>query len=281
MSYEFTVDRLPNFFRYVNKVYGFSEMLKTIKGNEDAQVSGKTIFMSMFIGTLLRFGSIRQIASDVKDGKLNKFLPEVDKETFCANTISNGLAEIDIEGLQRDMSIVPKKLRRNGAYGTTTHPRVIGGLKICALDGTEIYRSESIHCPECQEYHIMTENGIVTHYVHKVVIMYTVGRMHESAVQTILGVESTLPKDASSEDEPGHEGESTAAKRLIKKMIDLYGNVFFDVLSKYATIFIFIGSYCCGKVGLSVDGSSSFGSVFSCTCNSGAFVGFFSSFRIL
>lgn len=176
MSYTFSVKRLPNFFRYVNKVYGFSDMIKSIKGNDDAQVSGKTIFMSMFLGILLRFGSIRQVARDVADGKIDKFMPGVDKETFCANTISNGLEEIDIEILQKDLAIVPKKLRRNGAYGTTTHPRVIGGLKIAAVDGTEIFRSESIHCPECEEYHITTDEGSITQYVHKVVMMYTVNQ---------------------------------------------------------------------------------------------------------
>ena len=58
------------------------------------------------------------------------------------------------------------------------------------------------------------------------VIMYVVGRMHPSAVQVIL-----VPKDAKEGEESGHEGEGTAAKRLIEKMIALYGESFFDVLT--------------------------------------------------
>ena len=58
------------------------------------------------------------------------------------------------------------------------------------------------------------------------VIIYVVGRMQPSAVQMILGVEPALPKDALEEgkESPGHEGESTAAKRLVEKMIDQYRN---------------------------------------------------------
>ena len=69
-----------------------------------------------------------------------------------------------------------------------------------------------------------TKEGIKTHYVHRIVIMYLVGRMDPSAVQVILGAEPALPKDVTGDEESGHEGESTAAKRLIEKMIALYGN---------------------------------------------------------
>jgi hypothetical protein len=45
--------------------------------------------------------------------------------------------------------------------------------------------------------------------------------------------EPAFPKDALEEgkESPGHEGEGTAAKRLVEKMIALYGNGFFDILT--------------------------------------------------
>jgi len=42
--------------------------------------------------------------------------------------------------LLRELAIVPRKLRRNKAYGSAEHPRTIGGLKIVAIDGTEHFR---------------------------------------------------------------------------------------------------------------------------------------------
>jgi len=231
MSYDLSLKRLPNFLRYVNKVYGFSQTIASIQGNDNAEVSPQTIFMSVFLCTLLRLGSIRQLADDVGSGRIRKFLPMVDKETYCANTVANGLADMDTDILQHELSVSPKKLRRNKAYGNAEHPRTIGGLKIVAVDGTEYFRSECIHCAECMEVHVKTRDGIRTHYVHNIVIMYVVGRLHSSAVQVILGAEPTRPKDVIAGEESGHEGESTAAKRLVENMIALYGSGFFDLLT--------------------------------------------------
>lgn len=102
-------------------------------------------------------------------------------------------------------------------------------MRYIVTDGTEHFRSESIHCPECMEYHVNTKEGVKIQYVHRIVIMYVVGRMpkaNASAVQVILGAEPTYPKDVTqgegeSGHESGHEGESTAAKRLVENMIAL------------------------------------------------------------
>ena len=48
MSYESTLKRLPNFLRYVNKVYSFSQTIDSMQGNVNAEVSPQTIFMSVF-----------------------------------------------------------------------------------------------------------------------------------------------------------------------------------------------------------------------------------------
>ena len=218
--------RLPNFLRYVNKVYRFSQTINFTPSKGDPETSSQTIFMSVFLCMLLRLGSLRQLSKDLKSGRIRKFLPRVDKETYCANTVANGLENIDTHILQQELAVVPKKLRRNKSYGSAEHPGTIGGLRIVAVEGTEHFRSESIHCPECMEVHVKVKDGIKTHYVHRLVIMYVVGRMHSSAVQVILGGEPAFPKDALEEG-----GEATVAKRLIVKMISLYGNSFFDILT--------------------------------------------------
>lgn len=225
--------RLPNFLRYVNKVYRFSETIKSMRDKRGrTEVSAQTIFMSVYLCLTLRFGSFRQLEFEVKRGKIRKFLPSVDKEAFCANTVANGMENMDIDTLERELTVVPKKLRRNKAYGTAEHPGTIGGLRIVALDGTEHFRSDSIHCDECMEFHIKTKDGIKIEYAHRIVIMQTVGVLHSSAVLTILGAEPILPKDAEEgEESPGHEGEGIAARRLILKMIDFYGNTFMVIHS--------------------------------------------------
>ena len=46
------------------------------------------------------------MASDAKAGRIRKFLPGIDKETYCANTIGNGLAGMDVKTLQDELSLV-------------------------------------------------------------------------------------------------------------------------------------------------------------------------------
>jgi len=120
MNYELSLKRLPNFLRYVNKVYRFSQSISSMQGNVNAEVSPQTIFMSVFLCMLLRLGSLRQLSKDVKAGRIRKFQPMIDKETYCANTLANGSEDIDTDILQRELSVVPKKLRRNKAYGSAT-----------------------------------------------------------------------------------------------------------------------------------------------------------------
>jgi len=57
--YKFLPKRLSNFFRYVNKVYGFSKILNSMKDKRpDAELTPQNIFLSAFICCLLRFGSL-------------------------------------------------------------------------------------------------------------------------------------------------------------------------------------------------------------------------------
>ena len=135
MIYESSMKRLPNFLRYVNKVYGFSRTIESMQSKVEPETSPQSIFMSVFLCMLLRLGSLRQLAKDVKAGKIRKFLLRVDKETYCANTVGNGLENIDTGLLQQELSVVPKKLRRNKAYGSAEGRRE-GPL--CPQDGDNV-----------------------------------------------------------------------------------------------------------------------------------------------
>ena len=107
MNYESSLKRLPNFLRYVNKVYRFSQTIDSMQSKAAPETSPQTIFMSVFLCLLLRFGSFRQLSKDAKAGRIRKFLPRIDKETYCANTVSNGLEDIDTDILQQELSVVP------------------------------------------------------------------------------------------------------------------------------------------------------------------------------
>ncbi len=203
--------RLGKFIRHIIKVYGF---IKTIHSQKDLRkycdVKIHDIFMDVFLCLLLRWGSFSRLAREVKRKQLHKLIPFKDKSVFCANTIGYGLEHIDTDILEASLTLVPKKLKQNKAYKDT-----IGGLHVVALDGSEYFRSESIHCGECLEYHVPTKEGQVTHYVHRIVIAQKVG----TKIQPILAAEKIKPQDTKKKDDQtaGHEGELTSAKRLVSK----------------------------------------------------------------
>ncbi len=145
-----------------------------------------------------------------KRHQMRKFLRS--NVSFCDNTVGHSLEHIGIEPLEEELTRAPKQLKRNKAFRDT-----IGGLHIVALDGTEFYRSTSIHCNECLGYQVQTKDGIVTHYVHRVVVAQKVG----THIKPVLACEKILPKDSRQKGDKtaGHEGELTAAKRLVDKVI--------------------------------------------------------------
>ena len=226
--------RLLKFYRYIHRVFDFS---KTVNAMTDSRknpgVPIATIFRSMFLCVLLRFGSKRSITKKSKKHQIRKFLrsdahivnellnSDVD---FCDNTVGHGLEHIGITELEEELTRVPKQLKRNKAFRDT-----IGGLHIVALDGTETFRSTSIHCNECLVYQVKTKDGSITHYVHRAVVAQKVG----TQLKPTLALEKILPKDTRQKGDKtaGHEGELTASKRLVLKVIKLYSPRFVDVFT--------------------------------------------------
>jgi len=223
MGYKVDKLRLHKFYRYICQRYNFLHLVSGQRDcRQDSDVSIETIFVSVFLCLLLRWGSFRRLSRELKRGQLQKFIPPKEHETCCQNTISYGLEHIDTSIQEEQLSDVVKQLKRNKAYTDT-----IGGLHIVALDGSEYYRSESIHCDECLQYHIQTKDGIITHYVHRAVVAQKVG----CSLKPIMAAEKILPKDKRDDNTAGHEGELTAAKRLAHKVIKLYGSRFIDVFT--------------------------------------------------
>ena len=98
MSYHPSKLRLRRFFHYITSVLGFSLTVNSIGDTrENPTVEMPTIFRAMFVGMLLRWGSIRRITKQSTRPQMRKFLRCA--QQFCANTLAYGLAHIDIPSL--------------------------------------------------------------------------------------------------------------------------------------------------------------------------------------
>ena len=201
------------------------------------------IFRAMFLCILLRFGSKRSITKESKRHQVGKFLHT--DVSFCDNTVGHGLGHIGIASLEEELTRAPKQLKQNKAFRDT-----IGGLHIVSLDGTEFFRSTSIHCNECLRFQVKTKDGKVIHYVHRVVVATRKVSLCDNTakkvgtdIKPVLAAEKILPKDTCQKGDKTsgaeglvspkhrHEGELTAAKRLVDKLILSYGPRFIDVFT--------------------------------------------------
>jgi hypothetical protein len=111
---------------------------------------------------------------------------------------------------------VNRTLKRNKAFD----PGRLQGRIVAALDGIEVLSSYSRCCDSCLERRVVVrKNGIKTEqlqYYHRAVGCQIVS----GPLKSFLAFEWLQP----------NEGEETAALRLLRRVPELYGSSFFDIL---------------------------------------------------
>ena len=126
------------------------------------------------------------------------------------------LCSFDQKPLENMLVDINRRLKRSKAFD---QGRVQGRL-VAALDGIEVLSSFSRRCEYCLERRVsLKENG---HKVEQIQYYHrAVGcQMIHGPVKAFLGVEWLQPG----------EGEETAALRLLRRLPNLYGSRFFDIL---------------------------------------------------
>lgn len=211
--------RLARFYKYIQRVFSFQQQVRKLNDHRiAADVPTEALFEVLFCGLLLRLGSFRSLEFEHKQGRIKKVAKH--RHDFSINTLRYGLAHFEHDSLVEMLCSMTRKTKRAKMLCDT-----IGGLHVAAVDGTEYSRSSAINCPACMTVHL--PNGEVQ-YVHRCVLMQHVG----GQLKPFVAAEPILPKDITPTDsDPGHEGELTAAKRLLTRAVDDYGKRFIDLLT--------------------------------------------------
>lgn len=211
--------RLARFYKYIQRVFSFQQQVHCLNDHRmGAEIETEPLFEVLFCGLLLRLGSFRALEFEHKQGRIRKVVKH--RDDFSINTLRYGLAHFEHDSLVEMLCSIGRKMKRTKMLADT-----IGGLHVAAVDGTEYYRSDAIDCKDCMSVHLA--NGEIQ-YVHRGVLMQHVG----GQLKPFLAAEPILPKDkAPGDDEEGHEGELTAAKRLLTRAVSDYGKRFIDVLT--------------------------------------------------
>jgi Transposase DDE domain len=206
---------ISSFTRYINKVFGFRAAAAGLTdARQNPDISAPSVFLAAFYAFVFRLPSFQQLESDLAQPQLQRWTGS--DRAFGDDVLRYSLCGFDVVALEQMLVQANRTLKRSKALD---EGRVQGRI-VAALDGVEVLSSYSRCCDSCLERRVSSRKGGVkieqVQYYHRAVGCQIVS----SPVKPFLALEWLQPG----------EGEDTAALRLLKRIPDLYGTRFFDIL---------------------------------------------------
>ena len=144
-------------------------------------------------------------------------------KAFSADVVANVLDKLQLDGIRGALEDVIGKAERNKAFRDGCY----SALRCVAIDGWEPFSSYDRHCPNClvRKVKVRRAGGEIEE-VHQYYHSYVVAMLLGPLIDVVLGIEPVLNEEARRDidsEHVGHEGELTAARRLIDSLHDTYG----------------------------------------------------------
>lgn len=207
---------MTRFCRYIDKCFHFHELLPLFTdARQKPQVPAAAVFTSALALFACNRTSLNSLEKDLIHfpsrlrGLVGPRPPSID-------TLGRVYSLADSDGLRQILVQVHRRLQRNKALADGDD------LKVVAVDGHEFFSSRKRCCAQCQQRTITVQGEQVVEYYHQGVVCHLI----EHGLAVPLDVELLRPG----------EGEETAAKRLLQRVVANYGR-FFDVVCGDALYF--------------------------------------------
>lgn len=225
--------KLHLFLKYATQVFGLPRLLGGLRdGRRDPTYPTLEVVEALFHAALFRRPSINATEGDLKHEDFQKLIgrkPEPGVKAFSAEVISNALDKLDLDGLRNGIEDIVWRAERNKVFRGGSY----GALRCVALDGWEPFCSYDRHCSHCLTREVSVKNPTTgevekrTQYYHRFVVAMLVGPV----LDVVLDIEPVLNAEARRDlgEDAHHEGELTAAHRLIDRLHETYGT-FIDAL---------------------------------------------------
>ena len=219
--------KLHQFEKYVCNVFGLPDLLASLVDTRRApKIPTFDVVNSLFHTALLRIPSINALEGDLKEGDFQKLIgrqPTPEVKAFSADVVANVLDKLQLDGMRNAMDEVIGKAERNKAFRDGSY----SALCCVAIDGWEPFCSYDRHCPNClvRKVKVKRRGGEleeVDQYYHHYVVAMLLGPV----IDVVLGIEAVRNEEARRDidsEHVGHEGELTAARRLIDSLHETYG----------------------------------------------------------
>lgn len=219
--------KLHQFEKYACKSFGLASLLASQTDSRRApQIPTFEVVNSLFHSAVLRIPSLNALEGDLQESDFQKLLgyqPTPEVKPFSVDVVANVLDKVEVPGLRKALEQVVDKAERNKVFREGSY----GGLRCVAIDGWEPFASYYRHCPHCLVRCVKVkrpggEVEEIEQYYHRYVVALLLGPV----VDVVLGIEPVLNEEARKDtagELAGHEGESTAAHRLLDYLYQTYG----------------------------------------------------------
>jgi hypothetical protein len=220
--------KLHQFEKYACKVFDLPRLLASLTDSRRApEIPTFDVVNSLFHTALLRIPSLNALEGDLKESDFQKLIgrpPTPEVKAFSADVVANVLDKLRLEGVRDALEQVVDQAERNKVFREGSY----GGLRCVAIDGWEPFASYDRHCPQCLVRLIKVKRAggeveEVKQYYHRYVVALLLGPV----VDVVLAVESVVNEEARRDkvgEHIGHEGELTAAHRLLDFLYQTYGS---------------------------------------------------------
>lgn len=225
--------KLQQFEKYACNCFDLAALLARQSDSRRApQIPTFDVVNSLFHSALLRIPSLNALEGDLKESDFQKLIgrqPTPEVKAFSADVVANVLDKLHLPGVRDALHQVVAKAERNKVFREGSY----GGLRCVAIDGWEPFASYDRHCSECLVRQVKVKRAggeveEVPQYYHHYVVALLLGPV----LDVVLAIEPVLNEEARRDsvgEHAGHEGELTAAHRLLERLRQTYGS-FIDAI---------------------------------------------------
>jgi len=214
---------LRQFIAYGRKVFGLKELLDGFSdGRRAPSVAPSLVATCVFLCGLLRIRSFNALEPKLAkpsfarllDKPRPKKLDGVVRKLCSVDTLGRALRVADLKKARNICWSILAKAERNKVF----REGGVGTLRYFAIDGWEPFCSYERCCDQCLTRKVRVErDGKVvelTQYYHR----YVVAMLIDERLDLVLDFEPLLPSDLRPDKSERHEGEQTAALRLLPRV---------------------------------------------------------------
>ena len=211
-------DRLTSWLRYGTGPYKLLQGLSRVRDTRRRpRIPTEDVLRSLLFAATLRIPSLNALEGALKTSGFQRLLGRTaieGKKTFSADTISRVLDGAYLDDIRRLLPELLEQAERKKLFreGESDCRRVV------AIDGWEQHKSYDRHCADCLTREVpVGDHKTRTQYYHRWAVALLLGQQADVVLdaEPLLTADKRDPNDKAGD---AHEGESTAALRLLDRL---------------------------------------------------------------